>query len=302
MKISTNINANNTIFAKDSNLNSSKNHGSLKSALSTFEDKKHDTFTMAGIDISKTDNKLSYNETFKSKNSELIRNLGNLSEKDKQTVAVDSYYQMQHNLKLAVDSHKERIDFFGELKEKKDYYNQLLAGDEEIDELGGKYAFLGRKAGETINKDDIYAALDEVQRDINSLMQPRTYGSESADKFFRNFGAKVFSAFAATFETVTGITDASLTVDGDESMMDQISGLTEENFVQKHTEAIEKIEKRSKNLENVMEKYMNGKSYAKELFENPIKAKQNKPQIYVDFENEFERLKKMNKMLMLQLR
>lgn len=297
MKITNVINAANTNFSSSSGKIGAKNQTVLKNTLSTFDDKKHDTFTMAGIDVSKTDNKLSFNESFKTKNSELIRNLDNLSEKEKQAVAVDSYYQMQHNLKLAVDSHKEKIDFFNELKGKKEYYNQLLADEGKIDELGGKYVFLGHKAGETVNKDDIYAALDEVQRDINSLMQPRTYGSESADKFFGNFGAKVFSAFAATFETVTGITDPSLNVDGDESMMDQLSGLTEENFVEKHTEAIEKIEKRSDSLEKVMEKYTKGRSYLKELFENPTKAEQRKPEIFADMEDELERLMKMSKML-----
>lgn len=76
-----------------------------------------------------------------------------------------------------------------------------------------------------------------------------------------------------------------------------MAGITEESFIHRHEDAIKKIEERSDKLKSIINKYTKDNSYADELFDNPVKAEQSKPQIYAYFEDEIEKLTQMNKML-----
>lgn len=76
-----------------------------------------------------------------------------------------------------------------------------------------------------------------------------------------------------------------------------MAGITEQSFIHRHEDAIKKIEERSDKLKSIINKYTKDNSYADELFDNPGKAEQSKPQIYASFEDEIEKLTQINKML-----
>lgn len=254
MKI-TSINAANT------NLTAITNRKTVMNSANTENVKENrrrfDTFTMINADNHKTAKGLS------SEKAELIRNLDNLSEEEKAEVAVASYIDMQKCCKSALDRYETDIYSFKSLQEKKAYYTELKSQGGVISEEGGKYGFAAASAGSSIDEKEIDAALSEVQGRLDSLMMSpteETAKNELNDKIFRNA--------ASAFAKATGISDDALNLE-DDSLCKVKEGLTEENYLEKMSEAVNSIKNRSQQLTNVMNDYIGTNSYAKDMMNNP---------------------------------
>lgn len=248
MKISNNISAANTILSSVNN----------RQAVSSFAEKngrvkpdgRFDSFVMTGTE--KNVNGQNSAKKLNTEQQELLRNLDNLSEDEKETAAVCSYIDMQRCCKSAADRQETDIAMFKSLQEQKSYYNELLEKDGVISDKGGKYDFAGVKAGMAVDKSSIKQALADVQKKIGYLTQPPTENTKMYE-----LTDSIYRSAAQTFKTVTGIEDSALELD-DDSLCKVREGLTEENYLQKAEENLNSIKNRSKQLGKIFSDYANG--------------------------------------------
>lgn len=279
MKITSSIKARDTVFAKNLINRNAADRKTKSSAAPVSDYGKYDTFIMTGTsEVKKPDGKangknagLTMSESFKAKNAELIRELDGLSKEEKAEVAVGSYLEMQKLIKSAVQKQESKIDYFRDLESAKAYYGDLLSSGGKITDERGKYGLMDLKRGDIADREELQSAFNEIQSRIDTLIGNKTGGSDSEQSPFGNFDARIYTSYGVMFSTVTGISADCLTADGDTDLLDNIEGLTEENFIEKHTEKIGKLESRSESLKDVMTDYMKYNDYAKELFKDPGK-------------------------------
>ena len=247
MKVNNTINASNTNLAAITNKQPAAETAKNKAGKIHFG--RFDTFTKVEEHEKKTE--------CSAEDDQLIKNLDRLSEEEKADVAFSSYLEMRKCLRLAADYKTRQIDTYGNLQEEKAYYTSLMSENGKITGDYGKYAFAAKHGGNYVSKSDVESALAEVQRRLDSLVNPeRGVGND--------LHARIFQISSNVFQAVTGITDDVLNL-ADESLWKLPDGLTHENFLDTVSENLKSVQKRSDQLQDLMNDYINGNKYAQEI-------------------------------------
>lgn len=247
MKVNNTINAANTNLAAITNKQTASEAAKNKAGKVSFG--RFDTFTKVDEPEKKTERS--------AEDTELIKNLDRLSDEEKAEVAFSSYLEMRKCLRLAADYKTRQIGTYGNLQEEKAYYTSLLSANGKITGDNGKYAFADKEGGNYVSKSDVESALAEVQRRLDSMVNPeKGVGNDIYDR--------IFQISSATFQAVTGITDDVLNL-ADESLWKLPDGLTHENFVDTISESLKSVMNRSDQLKDLMNDYINGNKYAQEI-------------------------------------
>lgn len=250
MKVNNTINAANTNLAVITNKQTAAENAKNKAGKVYFG--RFNTFTKVDEPEKKTERS--------AKDSELIKNLDRLSEEEKADVAFSSYLEMRKCLKLAADYKTRQIGTYGNLQEEKAYYTSLLSANGKITRDYGKYAFADKQVGNCVSKSDVESAPSELQRRLDSMVNPeKGVGND--------LHARIFQISSNVFQAVTGITNDVLNL-SDESLWKLTDGLTHENFVDTVSENLKSVLKRSNQLQDLMNDYIKGNKYAQEIAKN----------------------------------
>ena len=272
MKVNHTINAANTNLAAITNRQTAAEAAKNKAGKVSFG--RFDTFTKVDEPEKKTERS--------AEDSELIKNLDRLSEKEKADVAFSSYLEMRKCLRLAADYKTRQIDTYGRLQEEKAYYSSLLSENGKITGDYGKYAFADKHGGSCVSKSDVEGALAEVQRRLDSLVNPeKGIGND--------LHARIFQISSNVFQAVTGITDDVLNL-ADESLWKLPDGLTHENFVDTVSENLKSVLERTDKLQDLMNDYINGNKYAEEIAKKGVPADKDRAHLLETLEKYFDQL------------
>lgn len=225
---------------------------------------RFDAFTMTGI-TEKEDNANNIN-SLDAKTTELVRSLSALSAEDKTELAWDSYLDMQKSLHYIKDMVEIQAERFKDLRDKKAYYTDLLNSNCIVEEERGKYSFSDYNQGSMINSDDVYNALNKVQKSIDLLcgkakeedaepkvLPEHVVGYTTYEEQYRG-AERVFKSAANVFSAVTGISDTVLEIEHGELYFDK-EDVNEENFLDKANTLFNAITDRSKRLGDIMSEY-----------------------------------------------
>ena len=200
-------------------------------------------------------------ESFKTDNAEIIRALDELSAQDKMEIAMRSYLQMQGRIISVSGKEESDIRKFRDLESEKAYYNRLLdeSKDKGYAEIGedqyNHYRFSDDAPGSRVSTRDIEEALDDVQGRIDDMIDPtRTFGGDR--KLFDLANQQItkdYIAYGEAFKEVTGLEGDCL--DPGDSLMWHKLDRTEDNFIEKAYENLDKLKGMSKDLYELMKKY-----------------------------------------------
>lgn len=231
---------------------------------------RFDTFTLVGADkeCDKSENSQNTAEAkeLDAKTKELVKSLSALSAEDKQELAFDSYLDMQQSLLYMKDMIYFQADYFKELKDKKAYYTDLIDSNGIIGEGGGQFKFLGKKEGEIVDIDDVYNALNRVQKSIDTfcgkippeIPNPNSYSEHVTGyityEMLYDGAERMFKSASAVFSAATGITDDALKMEQGEFYFDK-EGVDEDNFLEKADNLLNTIKDRSKKLGDIWSEY-----------------------------------------------
>lgn len=272
MKVNNTINAANTNLAAITNRHTAAEAAKNKTGKVSFG--RFDTFTKVDEPEKKT--------ARSAEDSELIKNLDRLSEEKKADVAFSSYLEMRKCLRLAADYKTRQIDTYGRLQEEKAYYKSLLSENGKITGDYGKYTFADKHGGSCVSKSEVESALSEVQRRLDSLVNPeKGVGNDIYDR--------IFQITSNVFQAVTGITDDVLNL-ADESLWKVPDGLTHENFVDTVSKNLKSVQNRSEQLKDLMNDYINGNKYAEEIAKKGVPADKDRAHLLNTLEKYFDQL------------
>ena len=270
MKITNNINAANTNLAAITNRQNAA--GAAKNNAAPHG--RFDTFTKVDEPEKKTQ--------LSDENAELIKNLDRLSEEEKADKAFSSYLEMRKCLRLAADYKTRQIGTYGNLQEEKAYYTSLLKADGKITGDYGKYAFADKHGGNYVSKSEVESALAEVQRRLDSMVNPeKGVGNDIYDR--------IFQVTSNVFQAVTGINDDVLNL-ADESLWKLPDGITHENFVDTVSESLKSVVNRTNQLQELMKDYINGNKYAQEIAKKGVPADKDRAHLLETLEKYFDQL------------
>ncbi len=269
----------NTFNIHTSSANTAKKCSKADQKANAFTaNRRFDAFTMTGI-TEKEDNTNNIN-ALDAKTAELVRSLSALSAEDKTELAFDSYLDMQKSLHHIKDMVEFQAECFKDLRDKKAYYTDLLNSNCIVEEERGKYKFSDYNQGSMINSDDVYNALNKVQKSLDSLcgkakeentvpkpLPEHVVGYITYEEQY-NRAEMMFRSASTVFSAVTGISNSALEIELGELYFDK-EGVNEENFLEKANTLLNAITDRSKRLGDIMSEY----SYNQRHLEDKLKER-----------------------------
>lgn len=186
---------------------------------------------------------------------ELIHSLSSQPDEDDVQIAMKSYFQMQGMINNAIKNENAGRNEFTALMDEKAYYSSLAdeasnSGKAALD--GGRYAFSGAAAGSTVTEQEALNALGDVQKRIDSFLDP--YDAKSDVGAAASDLLKRYSENAKTFAEITGSEGDALTADT--CLLTRKNDRTEANYLTKSDEALKSLSRRSSDLSDMMKSYM----------------------------------------------
>jgi len=190
-------------------------------------------------------------------NAKIYDNIGGvlkMSPSDRRAIASNSKENMKRLVNQAIVHEKAEIERFCGLKDRKEYYESVLAEDGYIRE--GKYEFSG-KIGQYVPKNEVEDALDKIQGEIDGLVTAKE-AKESDPLDSRTF-EYIYSK--TMFLAATGMKyfDAA---------DDPIGGQwtrTEDNFLESAYSSVDSLNKRLKDIDRVYDSFLNDDGFEERI-------------------------------------
>jgi hypothetical protein len=228
---------------------------------SAFMNKIRDSFTLTVSDYLDKDG-VSTDE-FSNKSKQMLDNIENLPENEKESALNASYKEMQTHLYMFARNELNGARDFNNLLEQKDYYSSVLNGEDPNTDYRDEVQYLYETFGNDnfTDKDYLQMRLDDTQKRIDSYLDhSQKMGEHMKAVGFIGIYASGYIAAGGDGEKVTALLDNPETIN---KLKDNLKSRTEENYIEKSKEAVEIYRSYSEGLTDIMEDYYSEKSNQK---------------------------------------